>query len=194
LALALKTKAENGAQVMQQTIKAMVGIREASEKINDIVGLIDSIAFQTNLLALNAAVEAARAGDHGRGFAVVAGEVRSLAQKSADAASDIKRLIGHTTEQISSGSELVEASGAALDDINHGIDSVSQLVAGIAEAANDQSKGIGQVNIAISSIDSTTQQNAALVEETSANTETLRENSQRMQQAVSRFNLTKKLS
>ncbi len=194
LALALKTKAENGSKVMQQTIDAMFGIREASEKINDIVGLIDSIAFQTNLLALNAAVEAARAGDHGRGFAVVAGEVRSLAQKSADAANDIKRLIGHTTEQISSGSELVEASGAALDEINHGIESVTQLVAGIAEAANDQSKGIGQVNIAISSIDSTTQQNAALVEETSANTETLKENSQRMEQAVSRFNLTKKLT
>ena len=194
LALALKTKAENGAQVMQETIQAMVGIREASEKINDIVGLIDSIAFQTNLLALNAAVEAARAGDHGRGFAVVAGEVRSLAQKAADAANDIKRLIGSTTEQISSGSELVEASGAALDEINHGIDSVSQLVDGIAQASHDQSQGIGQVNIAISSIDSTTQQNAALVEETSANAETLKENSQRMQQAVSRFNLTKKLN
>lgn len=193
LALALKTKAENGAQVMQETIQAMVGIREASEKINNIVGLIDSIAFQTNLLALNAAVEAARAGDHGRGFAVVAGEVRSLSQKAADAANDIKRLIGSTTEQINSGSELVQASGAALDEINHGIDSVSQLVDGIAQASHDQSQGIGQVNIAISSIDSTTQQNAALVEETSANAETLKENSQRMQQAVSRFNLTKKL-
>ncbi len=193
LSVQLKTKAQNGVQVMQQTIGAMQGIREASQKIGDIVGLIDSIAFQTNLLALNAAVEAARAGDHGRGFAVVASEVRSLAQKSAAAANDIKQLINHTTAQITSGSELVQASGLALDEINSGIDSVSQLVEGIATSAQDQSHGINQVNIAISSIDSTTQQNAALVEETTANTETLKQNGQRMQQAVGRFKLTKAL-
>jgi methyl-accepting chemotaxis protein len=193
LAQDVKTKAENGAQVMQQTISAMQGIRQASEKIGDIVGLIDSIAFQTNLLALNAAVEAARAGDHGRGFAVVAGEVRTLAQKSAEAANEIKHLIADTTEQITTGSKLVEASGEALNEINQGIESVSQLVEEIASAARDQSKGIQQVNLAISQIDSTTQQNAALVEETTANTETLQQNSQQMQHAVARFKLAKSL-
>ncbi|MGE4502481.1 MAG: methyl-accepting chemotaxis protein [Thiomicrospira sp.] len=193
LALDVKHKAENGANVMQQTIAAMQGIRQASEKIGDIVGLIDSIAFQTNLLALNAAVEAARAGDHGRGFAVVAGEVRTLAQKSAEAANEIKHLISHTTEQITDGSKLVEASGEALNEINRGIESVTHLVEEMATAARDQSKGIQQVNIAITQIDSMTQQNAALVEETSANTETLQQNSQQMQQAVARFKLAKNL-
>lgn len=193
LALDVKTKAQKGAEVMKDTIQAMNGIHQASQKIGDIVSLIDSIAFQTNLLALNAAVEAARAGDHGRGFAVVAAEVRSLAQKSANAANDIKQLINHTTEQIRSGSDLVEASGKSLDEINHGIASVTNLVAEIASSAEDQSKGIQQVNIAISSIDNTTQQNAALVEETSANTATLQENSQRMQQVVGRFKLQKSL-
>lgn len=193
LALDVKNKAQKGAEVMKETIDAMNGIHQASQKIGDIVSLIDSIAFQTNLLALNAAVEAARAGDHGRGFAVVAAEVRNLAQKSADAANDIKKLINHTTEQISSGSSLVEASGRSLDEINQGIASVTNLVAEIASSAEDQSKGIQQVNIAISSIDNTTQQNAALVEETSANTQTLQENSDRMKQAVGRFKLQKSL-
>lgn len=190
----VKNKSEDGAKVMQQTIIAMQDISEASEKINNIVGLIDSIAFQTNLLALNAAVEAARAGDHGRGFAVVASEVRSLAQKSAEAANDIKQLITQTSEQIANGSELVSASGKALDEINLGIESVNKLVAEIAQAADDQSQGISQVNLAINEIDSMTQQNAALVEETTANTETLSNNSQKMQQAVARFQLNQRLN
>lgn len=169
----VQVKAQQGVNVMQDTIEAMKAIEESSDKISDIVNLIDGIAFQTNLLALNAAVEAARAGDHGRGFAVVAGEVRSLAQKAADAAKDIKKLIDETVDRVNQGSSLAEESGEMLKEIAQSIDSVSQMVHEIATASIEQAEGVKQVNQAITQIDGVTQQNAALVEETSAASESL---------------------
>ncbi|QCU90804.1 methyl-accepting chemotaxis protein [Thiomicrorhabdus sediminis] len=164
----MQEDANSGVGVMQQTIDAMSQIEESSNKISDIVSLIDSIAFQTNLLALNAAVEAARAGEHGRGFAVVAGEVRALAQKSADAAKDIKTLIDETVDRVEHGSGLASDSGARLQQITDSVNLVTQMVAQIAQASLEQSEGIGQVFNSISEIDSVTQQNSALVEQTSA--------------------------
>jgi methyl-accepting chemotaxis protein len=182
-----RVKAADGAQIMQNTINAMDGISEASSQIAEIVTLIDSIAFQTNLLALNAAVEAARAGEHGRGFAVVAGEVRTLAQKSADAAKDIKSLIDNSTHQITQGTQLVSQSGEALNEINNSIQQVSEIVSEITTAAQEQSSGISQVNNAISTIDSSTQQNAALVEETAAAASTMEQEASNLLSLVSQF-------
>lgn len=175
VAEAVQAKADNGVAVMKQTIEAMGTIQESSDRISDIVTLIDGIAFQTNLLALNAAVEAARAGEHGRGFAVVAGEVRSLAQKSAEAAKDIKTLIDETVERVELGSKLATDSGEMLSAINGSIDEVAQMIAQIAQASSEQATGIHQVHNAITQIDNVTQQNAALVEETSAASESLNE-------------------
>lgn len=160
-------KAENGVLVMQQAIESMDSISEASQKIGDIIGLIDSIAFQTNLLALNAAVEAARAGDHGRGFAVVAGEVRNLAGKSADAAKEIRGLIEDTLDRVKQGSDYVNSSGGALQEIQQSIQNVQSIIDEISTSSLEQSQGIGQVNLAIASIDSSVQQNAATAEQTS---------------------------
>jgi len=171
----VQQKAKQGSEVMSQTIKAMQGIKDSSKQIEQIVSLIDGIAFQTNLLALNAAVEAARAGDNGRGFAVVAGEVRGLAQKSAEAAKDIKKLISESVHKIDEGTQLADASGEALVEITQSIDEVNGLVALIAEASSEQAQGIHQVNQAIGNIDGVTQQNAALVEETAATAESLRD-------------------
>jgi len=171
----VQLKVNDGAKVMQQTIVAMSAIQQSSHKIADIVSLIDGIAFQTNLLALNAAVEAARAGDHGRGFAVVAGEVRALAQKSAEAAKDIKTLIDESVTRIDEGTRLATQSGDVLAEINQSIDGVAEMVNQIAKASAEQSEGIGQVHNAIAQIDGVTQQNAALVEETSAASESLSE-------------------
>ena len=164
----VRQKANQGVEVMRSTIEAMGQIQESSHKISEIVNLIDGIAFQTNLLALNAAVEAARAGEHGRGFAVVAGEVRSLAQKSADAAKDIKSLIEESVARIDQGSELATKSGEMLNEINQEIDSFSTMIGDIAQGSSEQAEGVSQVHGAISQIDTVTQQNAALVEETSA--------------------------
>lgn len=175
-----KEDSDKGAEIMDQTRLAMHGIEEASSKISEITSLIDSIAFQTNLLALNAAVEAARAGDHGRGFAVVAGEVRSLAQKSADAAKDIARLVQDTTEQIANGTSLTEQSSTMLSQINQRITSVSAMVDAITQSAEEQSLGIGQINQAVASMDQITQQNAALVE-------SVAEDTQSMDQKISRL-------
>jgi methyl-accepting chemotaxis protein len=161
-------QAKDGMQVMQQTISAMQSIKESSAKINDIVTIIDSIAFQTNLLALNAAVEAARAGEHGRGFAVVASEVRALAGKSADAAKDIKTLITDSVMRIENGTHLADKSGEMLNGIAGSIAHVAGMIEEIANASNEQSVGIGQVHLAIADIDRVTQENAALVEETTA--------------------------
>ena len=183
------SQAEQGAEVMQNTIGAMAEIRNASKKIEEIIGLIDGIAFQTNLLALNAAVEAARAGEQGRGFAVVAGEVRSLAQKSADAAKDIKGLIENTTQQIEAGTQLVEKSGDALNQINAGIKEVSDVIAEIATASNEQTSGIDQVTKAITSIDKVTQENAALVEDASNNAQSMDLQANELAQTVSQFTL-----
>lgn len=173
----VQKRAHDGSEVMQQTIEAMNSIQESSHKIADIVTLIDGIAFQTNLLALNAAVEAARAGDHGRGFAVVAGEVRALAQKSADAAKDIKTLIDESVSRISHGTQLASQSGEMLNTINQSIDSVTQMVGQIAGASAEQAHGVTQVHQAISQIDQVTQQNAALVEQTTSAAESMMDQS-----------------
>jgi methyl-accepting chemotaxis protein len=171
----VESKATKGTEVMQQTIAAMNAIQESSHKIADIVSLIDGIAFQTNLLALNAAVEAARAGDHGRGFAVVAGEVRALAQKSAEAAKQISTLISESVGRIDQGTKLADESGKMLGAITGSIKEVAQMIAQIAQASNEQAEGVSQVHKAITSIDQVTQQNAALVEQTSAAAESMSE-------------------
>jgi len=179
--------ANHGVGVMENAITSMEQIRTSSEKINDIIGLIDSIAFQTNLLALNAAVEAARAGEHGRGFAVVAGEVRTLAQKSADAAKDIRQLIEDTVKQVATGSEQVKGSGESLNEIFASIQDVNKIIEEISNSSAEQSEGVTQVNKAIALIDSAVQQNAALVEESAATAEELGAMSRRMSQNVSQF-------
>lgn len=184
----VKSKAVEGSSVMQQTINAMSSIRESSHKINDIVSLIDGIAFQTNLLALNAAVEAARAGEHGRGFAVVAGEVRALAGKSADAAKDIKHLINDSVQRIETGTHLADQSGAMLQEINQAIALVSHSVGQIAIASTEQASGIEQVHRAIYEIDKMTQENAALVEETTAAANSLGDQADILRRNMSFFN------
>ncbi len=175
LATKVQKEASQGEQVMQETIGAMSAIQESSHKISDIVSLIDGIAFQTNLLALNAAVEAARAGDHGRGFAVVAGEVRALAQKSAEAAKDIKNLIDESVKRIDDGTQLATQSGEVLVGITRSIGEVTEMINQIARASAEQAEGVSQVHTAISDIDGATQQNAALVEQTSAAAESMSE-------------------
>lgn len=161
-------QANAGGEIAGQAITAMEGINASSRKIAGIVGLIDEIAFQTNLLALNASVEAARAGEQGRGFAVVANEVRNLAGRSADAAKDIKKLVEESIGQVDNGSNLVNRAGKSLEDIVSGVQRVSVLMGEIATASREQSQGIEQVNTAVSQMDSVTQQNASLVEESSA--------------------------
>jgi methyl-accepting chemotaxis protein len=176
-----------GVDVMQQTINAMQSIQESSTKIADIVSLIDSIAFQTNLLALNAAVEAARAGEHGRGFAVVASEVRALAGKSADAAKDIKALIDDSVYRIDAGTQLADKSGEMLNGISGAISEVAEMIEAIANASKEQSIGINQVHKAVADIDRVTQENAALVEETTAAAESLSAEANRLQADMSFF-------
>lgn len=183
----VELKATKGGQVMQQTIEAMNAIQESSHKISDIVSLIDGIAFQTNLLALNAAVEAARAGEHGRGFAVVAGEVRALAQKSAEAAKEISALIGESVNRIDQGTKLADESGKMLGAITGSIKDVTQMIAQIAQASQEQAEGVNQVHKAITSIDQVTQQNAALVEQTSAAAESMSEQAKILSEDMSFF-------
>jgi methyl-accepting chemotaxis protein len=168
LAHQVQHQSNDGVMVMQQTIEAMKSIQQSSSRIADIVSIIDSIAFQTNLLALNAAVEAARAGEHGRGFAVVASEVRALAGKSADAAKDIKSLIEESVQRIDTGTQLADKSGEMLTGISESIKSVATMIESISVASKEQASGIQQVNMSIIDIDRVTQENAALVEETTA--------------------------
>lgn len=187
VAQAVQGQSNTSSTVMKQTIEAMNAIQESSHKISDIVTLIDGIAFQTNLLALNAAVEAARAGDHGRGFAVVAGEVRSLAQKSADAAKDITGLITESVARIDQGTKLASESSEVLSGINQSVDEVAQMIAQIAQASNQQMEGIDQVHKAVSQIDEVTQQNAALVEQTAAAADSMNEQADRLDRDMAFF-------
>ncbi len=182
-----RSHAEKGGAVVQRVVAAMEEINASSRKIADIIGVIDEIAFQTNLLALNAAVEAARAGEQGRGFAVVATEVRSLAQRSATAAKEIKELIGDSVQKVKAGSELVDESGKTLDDIMDAVKKVTDIVAEIAAASEEQAAGIEQVNNAVTQMDQTTQQNAALVEEVSAASKTLEQRAEEMVKLMSQF-------
>ena len=181
--------ANHGGQVVAKAVEAMAGIEESSRKISDIIGVIDEIARQTNLLALNAAVEAARAGEAGRGFAVVASEVRSLAQRSSQAAKDIKDLITNSNDQVKGGVDLVNRAGAALTEIVDSIKKVADIVADIANASNEQSTGIEQVNKALTQMDEVTQQNSALVEENAATAKTLEHQAKAMDERVSFFKL-----
>jgi methyl-accepting chemotaxis protein len=179
--------AAQGGEVMAQVVSTMNDINEASRKIVDITGVIDGIAFQTNILALNAAVEAARAGEQGRGFAVVATEVRSLAQRSASAAKEIKVLIDDSVHKIQLGTGLVEQAGNTMSTLVGNVHQVTQIVGEIAIASREQSEGIDQVNQAVAQMDQVTQQNAALVEEAAAATQSLQDQAAALQQTVSIF-------
>jgi len=189
LARGARDQAERGGEVAAQAVKAMGEINASSRKIADIVGLIQEIAFQTNLLALNAAVEAARAGEQGRGFAVVATEVRSLAQRSAGAAKEIKGLIEDSAEKVRGGTALVDQSGKALAEIVDSVKKVTDIVAEIAAASQEQSSGIDQVNNAVMQMDEMTQQNAALVEEAAAAARSMQEQADELTQQVGFFQL-----
>ena len=189
LAQGASAVAARGGQVVGQVVATMQGISDSSRRISDIIGVIDSIAFQTNILALNAAVEAARAGEQGRGFAVVASEVRSLAQRSADAAKEIKTLIGRSVEQVEQGTVLVDQAGKTMSEIVGSIQRVSDIVAEITSASAEQSTGVQQVGEAVSQMDHATQQNAALVEESAAAAESLKDQAQQLVQAVAVFKL-----
>jgi methyl-accepting chemotaxis protein len=190
LAMAARDQAEKGGSVVNQAVKAMSDINDASKKIADIIGVIDDIAFQTNLLALNAAVEAARAGEQGRGFAVVASEVRSLAGRSATAAKEIKELIQDSVRKVEDGSVLVTQSGQTLEKIVASVKKVSDIVAEIAAASREQSSGIEQVNRAVMQMDELTQQNAALVEEATAASQTMAEQVRGLNQMLDRYRVS----
>ncbi|MBA4265933.1 MAG: methyl-accepting chemotaxis protein [Comamonadaceae bacterium] len=181
--------AGQGGDVVGEVVATMRQINESSQKISDIIGVIDGIAFQTNILALNAAVEAARAGEQGRGFAVVAGEVRNLAQRSAQAAKEIKTLIGASVDQVEQGVQLVDRAGITMREVVASVGKVSGIVRDISEASREQSTGVSQVGDAVSQMDMATQQNAALVEESAAASASLTEQAQRLVQAVSVFRL-----
>jgi methyl-accepting chemotaxis protein len=181
--------AEAGGGAVRGVVDTMSGIEAASRRIGEITGVIDGIAFQTNILALNAAVEAARAGEEGRGFAVVAGEVRSLAQRSAEAARQIKALIGESAAQVQAGSEQVRGAGSTIESVVTEVRAISGLLQQIASAGGEQSQGITQVGAAVSQLDQVTQQNAALVEQTTAASESLKQQSRRLTEAVAVFRL-----
>jgi methyl-accepting chemotaxis protein len=181
--------AVQGGAAVSEVVNAMDAISAQGRKIAEIIGTIDSIAFQTNILALNAAVEAARAGEQGRGFAVVASEVRTLAQRSGDAAKEIRTLIGATVEQVDAGTGKVEVAGQTMSRVVESIQKVSQMVGDITRAATEQAEGIAQVNSAVAEMDKSTQQNAAMVEEATAATESLRSQAGHLVESLSRFRL-----
>lgn len=181
--------AVSGGQLIEQVVTTMASINDSAQKISDIIGVIDGIAFQTNILALNAAVEAARAGEQGRGFAVVASEVRTLAQRSANAAKDIKGLISDSVNKIRNGNELVDRSGSTMKDIVVSIKRVNDLMAEIAAASAEQATGIDEINKAVTQMDEMTQQNAALVEEAAAASESLLAQAEQLYEHVAIFSV-----
>ncbi len=189
LAHSASSTASKGGEVVSQVVDTMQAINDSSRKIVDIISVIDGIAFQTNILALNAAVEAARAGEQGRGFAVVASEVRSLAQRSAAAAKEIKSLIDDSVNKVEAGSQLVEQAGATMSEVVSSVQRVTDIVGEIAEASREQSSGIEQVNRAITQMDEVTQQNAALVEEAAAAAQSLQAQATNLVGAVSIFKI-----
>jgi methyl-accepting chemotaxis protein len=189
LATSASQAAEKGGQVVNQVVSTMNDITTSSRKIADIIGVIDGIAFQTNILALNAAVEAARAGEQGRGFAVVAGEVRNLAQRSAEAAKEIKSLIGSSVDKVEAGSRLVVEAGSTMEDIVSQVRRVSTLIDEINTATTEQTAGISQVSDAVSQLDHATQQNAALVEQSAAAADSLKQQAAQLAEVVSVFRL-----
>jgi methyl-accepting chemotaxis protein len=191
LALGASTVAVRGGQVVGEVVTTMRGINDASKKIADIIGVIDGIAFQTNILALNAAVEAARAGEQGRGFAVVASEVRSLAKRSAEAAKEIKTLISTSVERVEQGTNLVDQAGETMTEIVSAIKRVTDIMGEISSASTEQSAGVAQVGDAIAKMDAATQQNAALVEESAAAADSLRQQAQQLVQAVAVFQVAR---
>jgi len=181
--------ATRGGKVVSEVVTTMDGIAQSSRKISDIIGVIDEIAFQTNILALNAAVEAARAGEQGRGFAVVAAEVRSLAQRSANAAKEIKALISDSVEKVGNGSKLVASAGQTMDEIVNSVRRVTDIMAEISAASQEQSGGLDQVNTAVAQMDKITQQNAALVEEAAAAAKSMESQAETLTQLVATFSL-----
>ncbi|TDM04939.1 MAG: hypothetical protein C4K60_21170 [Ideonella sp. MAG2] len=189
LATSASSMAVRGNEVVNQVVHTMNDIHAASAKIADIIGVIDGIAFQTNILALNAAVEAARAGEQGRGFAVVAGEVRGLAQRSAQAAKEIKALIGASVERVQTGGQLVSDAGSTMQEVVASVKRVSDIIGEISSATREQREGIGQVNDTVTQLDQMTQQNAALVEQSAAAAESLKEQAQRLATVVGTFRL-----
>ncbi|MPQ55733.1 methyl-accepting chemotaxis protein [Duganella sp. FT27W] len=191
LALSASAVAQKGGAVVSQVVQTMGSINQSSRKIVDIIAVIDGIAFQTNILALNAAVEAARAGEQGRGFAVVASEVRNLAQRSAAAAKEIKELISDSVNQVESGSKLVEQAGATMDDVVVSVRRVTDIMSEISAAGAEQRAGIEQVNTAIAGMDAVTQQNAALVEEATAASQSMQNQATALSELVSVFQLAK---
>lgn len=192
LASAAARVAARGGSVVAEVVTTMDEINASSKKIADIIGVIDGIAFQTNILALNAAVEAARAGEQGRGFAVVASEVRSLAGRSAEAAREIKSLIGASVERVERGAKLVNDAGSTMKDIVGSVKKVNDTIGEITAAASSQSAGISQINASIASLDQMTQQNSALVEQSAAAAESLKDQAVRLAQVVSTFKLDRK--
>ncbi|QOY95313.1 MCP four helix bundle domain-containing protein [Massilia sp. UMI-21] len=189
LATSASEVAARGGMVVSQVVDTMASINDSSKKIVDIIGVIDSIAFQTNILALNAAVEAARAGEQGRGFAVVASEVRTLAQRSAAAAKEIKQLIGDSVSKVDAGARLVDQAGSTMDEIVASVRRVTDIMGEISSASVEQTSGIEQINTAISQMDQVTQQNASLVEEAAAAAESLQGQAGKLAQLVSVFKL-----
>jgi methyl-accepting chemotaxis protein len=189
LARSASAVAQRGGSVVSQVVDTMGSINASSRKIVDIIAVIDGIAFQTNILALNAAVEAARAGEQGRGFAVVASEVRNLAQRSASAAKEIKELIADSVEKVDAGARLVEQAGSTMDEVVASVQRVSDIVGEITLANHEQTDGIEQINVAISQMDQTTQQNAALVEEAAAAAAAMQDQAGALKEVVSQFRL-----
>jgi len=190
LADVASTTASRGGSLVEEVVTTMSGISESSKKIAEITNVINSIAFQTNILALNASVEAARAREQGRGFAVVAGEVRNLASRSADAAKEIRSLISDSQTHVNEGSELAQQAGETMDEIATEVLRMTKLMREIATASQEQSRGIEQVNIAVNQMDETAQQNAALVQQSSAATRSLEEQSRQLMEAMSSFKVT----